>query len=209
MIKPADGGKGQGYSKAHQAIDWGSNKYFDTPIIAPFSGTVTATGQMGSGTNDAGLAVDIVSSQFKVRLCHLNSISVKVGQNVSEGQEIGRMGYTGYTIPKGIGGTHCHIVLWVNNVRDNIEKYITKPYKVNGVNMDKITKEQENLLSFLATGDNPGKGYDYRFTGQPLYGSSLNQLLNFWREVQIEWEKNKPKGVTRQEVIDYVIKNLK
>ena len=50
------------------------------------------------------------------------------------------------------------------------------------IGVDMITKELENTLSFLATGDYPGKGYDYRWTGQPLTESIVSQFVNFWLE---------------------------
>jgi murein DD-endopeptidase MepM/ murein hydrolase activator NlpD len=39
---------------------------------------------------------------------HLSAINVKVGQDVSQGQIIGYVGHTGYTIPAGPAGCHVH-----------------------------------------------------------------------------------------------------
>ncbi|QEX10974.1 hypothetical protein F6X56_15225 [Rhodococcus erythropolis] len=51
-----------------------------------------------------------------------------------------------------------------------------------GVEVEKITRELENTMSFLATGDYPGVGYDYRFTDQPMTQVVMNQFVNFWLE---------------------------
>ncbi|MBU0476443.1 M23 family metallopeptidase, partial [Patescibacteria group bacterium] len=39
---------------------------------------------------------------------HLQSISVKAGEKVSQGQGIGLIGHTGQTIPSGPQGCHLH-----------------------------------------------------------------------------------------------------
>lgn len=149
MRYPAQGPVTQGFSTTHLAIDIGgeAGKYFGTPILAPHDGTITAAGQMGTGTNDAGLAIDVTGSRFKSRLAHNNQILVSVGQVVKEGQQIGTQGYTGYTIPDNQpSSSHCHWVLWDNGVRvdgrnyikdngggmtqDAIEKLVSKIYRV-------------------------------------------------------------------------------
>lgn len=124
MIQPAQGRISQGFHSGHQAVDI-VNAY-RSPIVAPITGTVTAVGQMGSGTSDAGLVVQIGTSATEMhRLCHLDSYIVKAGQVVQAGQVVGYMGYTGYTIPSGIGGTHLHWVMWRNGVRVDGTKYVT------------------------------------------------------------------------------------
>jgi murein DD-endopeptidase MepM/ murein hydrolase activator NlpD len=142
---------GQGFSTAHQAVDQGSAAWFDKPIYAPHSGTVTAVGQMGSGTNNAGLAVDITGGRYKSRMGHLDSYSVKVGQVVKEGQEIGRMGYTGYTIPAGKNGTHTHWILWDNGTRVDGRKYITSspPSGGTGGSIVKFQNIEQVKLAYL------------------------------------------------------------
>lgn len=129
MIKPAQGPVGQEFSDAHLAVDIGGPEYFGTPIVAPYDGVITAAAQMGSGTNDAGLAIDIKShdGMYLSRLGHNDQILVRVGQTVKAGEQVGTQGYTGYTIPDNQkGGTHCHWVLWVNGVRVNGEDYINE-----------------------------------------------------------------------------------
>lgn len=125
MTQPAQGRVSQGFHSGHQAVDIVNT--FRSPIVAPISGTVTAVGQMGSGTSDAGLVVQIGNSATEMhRLCHLDSYIVRVGDRVSEGQIVGYMGYTGYTIPAGINGTHLHWVMWKNGVRVDGRNYVTR-----------------------------------------------------------------------------------
>jgi len=85
------------------------------------------------------------------------------------------------------------------------------------VNFDKwikeeevITKDQENVMSFLATGDYPGVGYDYRFVGQPF----SDAFVNFWNDVSQKtglqkMAKDAQSQVTKPQVLDYINKNLK
>jgi septal ring factor EnvC (AmiA/AmiB activator) len=134
MRLPAQGRISQGFSSAHQAIDIAGG--FDTPIVAPHTGRISAAGQMGSGTNDAGLAVDVDGGRFKSRMAHNNRILVKVGQQVSEGQQIATQGYTGYTRPDNvIQGTHSHWVLWDNGTRVDGRRYLTTNAQTQGGDM--------------------------------------------------------------------------
>lgn len=58
--------------------------------------------------------------------------------------------------------------------------YIVGWLRPKGNIVDKITKEQENTLSQLATGGNPGSGYDYRFTGLDCTQANWDKCLQFW-----------------------------
>lgn len=49
-----------------------------------------------------------------------------------------------------------------------------------GETMDKITKEQEEVLATMQTGSYPGKDYNYQFTGLPLTQGNLDKMLQFW-----------------------------
>lgn len=162
---------GQGFSTAHQAVDQGNAAWFNKPIYAPHSGTVTAVGQMGSGTNNAGLAVDITGGRYKSRMGHLDSYSVKVGQVVKEGQEIGRMGYTGYTIPAGKNGTHTHWILWDNGTRVDGRKYITSSPPSGGTGGSTVfnnTTEVKQAYQLLRGGNGNATAAELKsWVGQP------------------------------------------
>lgn len=125
MRSPATGRVSQGFNIAHQAVDIVNS--FDSPIAAPISGKVVYVGNKGSGINNAGLVVEIEQGNQLHRLCHLNKALVKVGQLVSEGQEVARMGYSGFTIPSGIRGTHLHWIMFLSGKRVDARKYVTIP----------------------------------------------------------------------------------
>lgn len=70
-------------------------------------------GKISTGSNSTmGNYIHLVSNDGKRRHAfgHLSTFKVKPGQSVRRGQLIGIMGYTGYVIPAGVGGTHLHRV---------------------------------------------------------------------------------------------------
>jgi hypothetical protein len=124
MRKPVDGNVTQGFHAAHLAVDIAGPHR--APVYAPHAGLITHAGQLGSGTNDAGLAVDIDSGTYKSRLGHNDQIIVSPGQSVAEGQHVAYQGYTGYTQPDNVvAGSHVHWVLWENGTRVDGRNYIT------------------------------------------------------------------------------------
>lgn len=126
MTSPTYGRISQGFWALHKAVDVVNE--LGTPIVAPVAGKVTHVGQMGSGVSNAGNVVQIGNPAGDAhRLCHLNSTVVKVGQTVKEGQLVGYMGYTGFTIPAGIKGTHLHWIMFKGGVRVDPRKYVTIP----------------------------------------------------------------------------------
>lgn len=87
---------------------------------------------------------------------------------------------TGYDATNGnyVKVTDGDGVLWVYL---HLQKFlVTKGQKLEGANMDKITKEQEIVCSVMQTGYPPGDNYDYRFTGLPLTQANLDKMLQFW-----------------------------
>lgn len=90
-----------------------------TPVCSKISGTITQAGWLG----DAGYAVTTtatVNGHTRVsRECHLDSISVTVGQQVVGGQEIGLSGNTGTAST----GPHLHTLLEIDNVRVRLEDF--------------------------------------------------------------------------------------
>lgn len=133
MIAPVGGRISQGYHWYHKAIDivdapWGqADKSFRRPIAAPEAGTVTFVGNLGSGTSNAGLVVEVTAGSRTHRLCHLDSAAVKRGTKVKEGQLVGYMGHSGFTIPSGRKGTHLHWYLLVDGQRVDPQRYVTIP----------------------------------------------------------------------------------
>lgn len=47
-----------------------------------------------------------------VLLAHLDSFNVKEGERVRKGDRLGTMGWSGYVIPEGPGGTHLHLTVF-------------------------------------------------------------------------------------------------
>ena len=80
---------------------------------APESAKVTSIGNSG----DCGLRIELTSIDKRRRygFCHNERAYVKVGQKVVRGQLVGKMGFTGLTVPKGEGGRHLHQVCLSGN----------------------------------------------------------------------------------------------
>lgn len=107
-----------GYTSGlHTGVDynWGSgDDDFNKPVHAIVSGTVVAKINSGQ-VSGFGNAVIIQTAKPPVagnnlyhRYLHMNSVSVSVGQKVSEGQEIGKVGKTGTTL------SHLHLDTWTD-----------------------------------------------------------------------------------------------
>lgn len=180
----------------YTAVDYSSRP--DPNIYAPEDGKVTFYGVAGNCGNN----LQIQSGNRRHGFCHLQEALVSAGQLVRKGQIVGVMGYTGLTIPSGPNGRHLH---WVINIGGSTYVYppslVTEPFN-QGEPM--ITKEQEQVLAQIATGSNPGAGYNYRFTGT----SKWNECLNFWLaqsqlpaiRVALANEQNKPPTQVIKEV---------
>lgn len=176
MILPASGAVTQGFSNDHQAVD--IDNVIGTPIYAPEAHKVSAVGQMGSGTSDAGLVVQLGNTTDRAhRLCHLSRAVVRVGDNVAEGQLVGYMGNSGYVIKgKNGDGSHLHWIMWVNGVRVDGRKYVTKtPSAPAGGNEDMIKPGDEAQMRIVSS---EVKGWDYN---QVHSGSVDAREMSAWK----------------------------
>jgi murein DD-endopeptidase MepM/ murein hydrolase activator NlpD len=93
-----------GYRRLHRGIDISNNT--GTPIFAP------AAGRVQSILTDRGMGKVVVIDHgygFVTRYGHLSQIGVKRGQLVERGEELGKMGSTGYST-----GPHLHYEVWRN-----------------------------------------------------------------------------------------------
>jgi hypothetical protein len=91
----------------------------DTYFYAPEDGTVTFLQVAG----DCGLNLQVTSGNHRHGFCHLEQSYVAVGEQIKKGQKIGKMGYSGLTIPKGPDGRHLHWVICL--IKEN--KYVYPP----------------------------------------------------------------------------------
>ena len=121
LIKPISGTLtsrfGARWGKSHKGIDIGASK--GTPIKAAASGTVT-TASTGYNGGYGNYIVISHGNGVQTAYGHCNSISVSVGQKVSQGQVIGTVGNTGNS-----QGNHLHLEIRVNGVAQNPQNYVS------------------------------------------------------------------------------------
>ena len=129
LIFPCDYvGITQGFKSSHKAIDMGWSTKDGGPnhvIYAPYDGVVTYVKDSIKGNDKSkktyGNYIKINHGNGLVTLmAHLkyDTISVKFGDKVKQGQKIGIMGNTGYSF-----GVHCHYEVILNGERLNPLKY--------------------------------------------------------------------------------------
>ena len=109
----------QGYHRGHLAIDISSGPIpvLNKPCLAADGGTVVYAGWY----YNYGYYVKIDHGNgLYTTYSHLHSIGVVKGQMVSRGQEIGRVGNTGYST-----GPHLHFEVIKNGVKVNPLNYVT------------------------------------------------------------------------------------
>lgn len=114
----------QRYSAEHSAWDIGAAA--GTPVVAADDGTVTVTqkwnGLVTKGDNNSyGHMVQITHADGTVTLyAHLSEINVRQGDTVVRGQQIGRVGETGYA-----DGAHLHFEVITETGKVDPADYLT------------------------------------------------------------------------------------
>lgn len=116
MVTSKFGYRSRGY---HKGIDISGSGANGKPIIAAESGTVELVKSSHSGYGNQ--VVINHGNGIKTRYAHMldNSITVSVGQKVTRGQAIGRLGNTGNST-----GPHLHFEVIVNGTQVNPWSYI-------------------------------------------------------------------------------------
>lgn len=119
MIWPTRGKITQGYKPGHYAIDIADVS--KPPIFAATSGTVIKASR---GTWGGGYGNHIIidhGNGLKTLYAHMEYLSVGVGDTVSQGQVIGKMGRTGNV--RGRTGIHLHFEVIQNGVKKSPSAY--------------------------------------------------------------------------------------
>ncbi len=101
-------------SSVHTGLDIATST--GTPIKACAAGTVTFAGRKGSYGN---MIVINHGGGVQTYYAHCSSLVVSVGEKVSQGQVIAKVGSTGNS-----SGPHCHLEVRVNGVAKNPYLYI-------------------------------------------------------------------------------------
>ena len=143
-----------GELRPHHGVDF--DNFIDTPVIAAASGRVIFSGsdqgiELGIGMGFYGNAVVVQIDQnylhqpIYILYGHLNTTLVKIGQRVTQGEQLGTVGGTG--VAK--GGSHLHLEIRVGyndylSTR-NPELWI-RPFQGWGTLAGRITDEDANLI---------------------------------------------------------------
>ena len=117
----------------------------DKNIYAPCDGIIGASGIV-TNKNDItwewGNFVRLdVADGHSIYMCHMASRAVTKGQKVKKGDKLGVMGYTGYVLPAGPGGTHTHF-----EVRKTATNKAVNPCDYSGIPNKTGTYESRVLL---------------------------------------------------------------
>lgn len=100
----------EGVESYHYGTDIANN--IGTPVYSSITGTVT----LCSYNSETGNYIEVENGNVTTRYCHLSKQLVKLGDKVSKGQEIGKMGDTGL-----VTGPHLHFEVMYNRNRVDAE----------------------------------------------------------------------------------------
>lgn len=107
-------GFGPRWGRFHYGIDLGGRGWPNAPILAARAGVVIWAGDRGNYGNLVVLAHD---DGLQTRYAHLSAITVKVGEQVSSGQQIGKQGSTGHST-----GPHLHFEVAIPNSKNPLAR---------------------------------------------------------------------------------------
>lgn len=120
LIRPVSGTVtsrfGSRWGSTHKGIDIGAPK--GTPIKAAAGGTVTVA-QYGYSGGYGNYVIISHGNGVQTVYGHCNTLNVKVGQKVSQGEVIATVGNTGRST-----GNHLHLEIRINGVAQNPQNYL-------------------------------------------------------------------------------------
>lgn len=119
LIYPTIGGITQGFRRGHYAFDIANRS--KPPIWAAAAGKVTkaSSGTWGGGYGNH--AIIDHGNGVQTLYAHLDYLDVSVGQQVTQGQVLGRMGRSGNV--RGVTGIHLHFEVIDNGVKKAPSKF--------------------------------------------------------------------------------------
>jgi murein DD-endopeptidase MepM/ murein hydrolase activator NlpD len=135
-----------GTQKMHTGIDL--VKYDQAPLFAFMGGTVVHAGEgkTGSGFGGFGNVIALLDINGSIQFyAHLSCVSVKVGEVVKAGQEVGKQGNTGHS-----AGSHLHFEVRTNGNASGfgfgsnteptayLQKYMKEEVEMSKTDADKI-----------------------------------------------------------------------
>lgn len=136
----------------HQGVDLASPIVgLKVPIYATAEGRVTRTGALGTYGNVIMIVHTISGKTYESNYAHLDSVMVKVGDTIKQGQQIGIMGNSG-----GKFGIHLHFEIhngrWATGQPNAVDpmKYISILNNIQE-NGDELTMSQYNELKNMIT----------------------------------------------------------
>jgi murein DD-endopeptidase MepM/ murein hydrolase activator NlpD len=109
----------QYFHYGHYAIDIAAA--YGTPVVAALSGTVVYAGWASTGCGYQVILRN--SSSIYTMYCHNSAILVSKGQSVSRGQQIARVGQSGWAT-----GPHCHFAVSIGYPHES-GSYFVNPLK--------------------------------------------------------------------------------
>lgn len=173
-------------TKNHQGLDinFGS-KYDDygAPVLATHDGVVYEVKNTTSGSGGRRVVIQSKDGSFQTLYFHLKAISVKAGDEVKEGDEIGEMGasYYGEEKPENMS-SHLHYGIKKKNEAGVLEWY--NPTEGKGNSESNIVDPQ----SWIETsGDSSGDS-----SGGSVYEEETDETLNIlWNNVLNSLSKGK------------------
>lgn len=119
--KRISSGYGRRWGRMHTGIDISGNGVYGRDIIAADSGRVVSVVKSGYG---GGLGLHIVISHgngYSTLYAHCSKVLVNVGDRVTQGQVIGKVGSTGNST-----GPHLHFEIWINGNPVNPLPYLNR-----------------------------------------------------------------------------------